>query len=232
MTLNCIIIDDEPLAVDILVQYIGNIDDLNLKGTFENPLEAQALLKTEEIDLIFLDIQMPLITGIDFIKSTKLNAGIIFTTAHRNYAIESYELDVFDYLLKPISFSRFLKSINKFKEVRNPIYNKPKSSTSSDFIYVNVNKKHIKVAFDEILYVDSLKDYIKIHFSEKQIVTKEKISSFLEKLPENFIRVHRSYIVNKNHITAITAKDVEIDKIEIPIGSNYKDEIRKLKEDF
>ncbi|MEM9362488.1 MAG: LytTR family DNA-binding domain-containing protein [Bacteroidota bacterium] len=231
MTINCIIIDDEPLAIDILVQYIGNIDDLNLKGTFENPMGAQELLKIGVVDLIFLDIQMPLITGIDFIKSTKLKAGIIFTTAHRNYAIESYELDVVDYLLKPISFSRFLKSVNKYKEAHTPVHNKTESAISNDFIYVNVNKKHVKVTFNEILYVDSLKDYIKIHTSETQIVTKEKIGSFLEKLPENFIRVHRSYIVNKNHVTAITAKDVEIDKIEIPIGSNFKHEIKRLKQD-
>ena len=231
MEINCIIIDDEPLAIKIIEQYISSVNDLILKGTFENPIEAQDLLKTNDVDLVFLDIQMPLITGIDFMKSTKLNSKVIFTKAHRNFAIESYELDIVDYLLKPISFPRFLKSVNKYRESFASKVNTSNLSADDDnFIYVNSNKKYLKVDFDSILYIDSIKDYIKIHTSKETIVTKEKISSFLEKLPKNFIRIHRSYIVNKNKISAFTAKDVEIGKIEIPIGSNFKEEVKKLRE--
>ncbi len=229
MGINCIIIDDEPLAIKILEQYISNVNDLHLKDTFENPINAHDILKSGNIDLVFLDIQMPLITGIDFIKSTEINAKIIFTTAHRNYAIESFELDVIDYLLKPISFPRFLKSINKFKEITTLKENKSESQIKDDFIYVNSNKKHLKIDFNSILYIDSIKDYIRIHLDEKSVVTKEKISSFLDKLPQNFIRVHRSYIVNKNKVSAFTAKDIELGQIEIPIGKNFKEEVTKLK---
>ncbi len=228
MSINCIIIDDEPLAIKVIEQYISNVSILNLKGTFENPMEAQELLNSNDIDLIFLDIQMPLITGIDFLKTIKINSKVIFTTAHRNYAIESYELDAVDYLLKPISFPRFLKAINKYEEISLDKNYKLESRSDDNFIYVNSNKKNIKIDFDSVLYIDSIKDYIRIHTSEKTIVTKEKISSFIDKLSEDFIRVHRSYIVNKNKVTAYTAKDIEIEDIEIPIGNYYKDEIRKL----
>ena len=230
MSINCIIIDDEPLAIKVLEQHISNVNDLQLIRTFENPMDAVDILKSQHIDLIFLDIQMPLITGIDFVKTTPIPAKIIFTTAHRNYAIESYELDVVDYLLKPVSFPRFLKAVNKFKELTFNGNTENHLISKEPCIFVNSNKKHLKVDFKSILYIDSIKDYIRIHLEEKTVVTKEKISAFIEKLPDNFIRVHRSYIVNRNRITAFTAKDIEIGEIEIPIGNSYKEYVFDLLE--
>lgn len=225
MNTKCIVIDDEPLAIKVLEQHIIKIPDLDLVATFKNPVDALEVLKKESIDLIFLDIQMPLITGIDFVKSTPLHAKVIFTTAHRDYAIESFELDIIDYLLKPISFSRFLKAINKYKQGLLSTQDQRslvKPSITSTHIFVNTNRRFVKIEFDQILYIESIKDYVRIHTTGKAIITKDKISAFIEKLPDSFLRVHRSYIVNTNKITAFTAKDIEIEKIEIPIGEHFK----------
>ncbi len=235
MSANCIIIDDEPLAIKVLETHLAEIPDIKVLATFQNPLKAIEILNTEKIDLIFLDIQMPLLTGIDFMKSTKDLPRVIFTTAFRNYAIESYELDVVDYLLKPISFSRLFKAINKFKSLTNrPVTVQQSESlvdALNDHIYVNSNKKYVKVLFEEILYVESMKDYIKIHTGGKTITTKDKLSAFEDKLPAAFIRIHRSFLVNSSKITAFTAVDVEIQEKEIPIGNSYKEEVLlRLKE--
>jgi len=228
MAFKCVLIDDEPLALQVLTQHLKQIDDFELLATFQNPLEAFEVLKTTKIDLLFLDIQMPLLTGIDFVKALQSPPAIIFTTAYRDYAIESYELEVVDYLLKPITFARFYKAVNKFKnlQAKQPVPSAPVSTgKESDHIYVNANKKFIKVAFDQILYVESIKDYIRIHTLDKNIITKDKISEFETKLPQGFLRIHRSFIVNTNKITAFTSLDVEIGAKEIPIGSSYKKEI-------
>ena len=212
MLTKCVIIDDEPLAIQVLANHVTQVPDLELVNSFQNPLEAFEMLKTTEIDLIFLDIQMPLLTGIDFVKSLQNPPAIIFTTAYRNYAIESYELDVIDYLLKPITFTRFFKAINKYKSLhKKTISIKAPTVTPmvNDHIYVNSNKKFIKVLIKEILYVESIKDYIRIHTPEKNIITKDKISEFENKLPSVFLRVHRSYIVNTLKISAFTALDIE-----------------------
>ncbi|MEL6559329.1 MAG: LytTR family DNA-binding domain-containing protein [Bacteroidota bacterium] len=235
MPINCIIIDDEPLAIQVLETHLKEIPDVAILATFQNPVKALDHLKTEKVDLIFLDIQMPLLTGIDFLKSTSDLPGVIFTTAFRNYAIESYELDVIDYLLKPISFTRLFKAVNKFKSQRNLPVSTPSqdqfTAAVNDHIYVNANKKFVKVLFNDILYIESMKDYIKIHTVSNQVVTKDKLSAFEEKLPDHFIRLHRSFLVNMREITAFTAMDVEIGKKEIPIGNSYKQYVlEKLKE--
>jgi DNA-binding LytR/AlgR family response regulator len=158
---------------------------------------------------------------------------IIFTTAHRDYAVTSYELDVVDYLLKPISFTRLFKAINKYKALKgSQVKESPKvAEVANDHMYVNSNKKFIKISFDEILYVESLKDYVRIHLEDKKVMTKDTIGSFLKKLPSQFLRVHRSYIVNTTKVTAFTSLDVEIGRQEIPIGASYKnDTIDFLKE--
>lgn len=225
MPVKCIIVDDEPLAIQIIESHLNQIPDFELVDTFQNPLEAFEILKTTSIDLIFLDIQMPLITGIDFVKSMQNPPAIIFTTAYRNYAIESYELDVVDYLLKPITFTRFFKAINKFNnknQSSSPIKIPEPTPITNDHIYVNSNKKFIKILFDEITHVESIKDYIRIHTIHNNIITKDKISEFDKKLPDTFMRIHRSFIVNLSKITAFTALDVEIEKQEIPIGNSYK----------
>ncbi|MGB0524761.1 MAG: LytR/AlgR family response regulator transcription factor [Flammeovirgaceae bacterium] len=223
--IKCLIIDDEPLAIQIITQHLEQLPDFELVHTFQNPIDGFNFLKTTPIDLLFLDIQMPLLTGIDLIKSLENPPPIIFTTAHRNYAIESYELDVVDYLLKPIAFTRFFKAINKFKSLRQiPVPSTPiqHAEPTNDHLYVNANKRYIKVLFAQINYVESIKDYIRIHSGDQTIITKEKISEFEQKLPHGFLRIHRSFIVNLAKISAFTSKDVEIGEQEIPIGESYK----------
>ena len=226
----CLIVDDEPLAIELIKDHIERIPQLEIAATCQNALEAFEVLKKESIDLMFLDIQMPMLTGMEFVKSLQHPPSIIFTTAYRQYAVESYELDVVDYLLKPITFTRFFKAINKYFNTLNPNANTPQVAPIATpipeaYIYVNANRKHIKVFFKDILFVESLKDYIRIHTDEKSIVTKDKISEFETKLPDSFLRVHRSFIVNTEKITAFTANDIEIAKHEIPIGISYKQQV-------
>ena len=231
--IKCIIVDDEPLAIKLITRHVNELPGLILVDSFQNPLEAFDLLKKESIDLIFLDIQMPVLTGIEFVKSLPNPPGIIFTTAFRNYAVESYELNVVDYLVKPITFTRFLKAVNKFTAQRStPVVQTPTPETTlpiagkkNNHLYVNSNKKHIKIDFDQILFVESIKDYVRIHTNQKNIITKDKISDFEKKLPNHFLRIHRSFIVNTDKITAFTAHDVEIEEREIPIGGSYKTEV-------
>lgn len=243
--IKCLIIDDEPLAIKVIKRHVEQVPTLDLVATMQNPLDAIEFLKDQSIDLIFLDIQMPVLTGMEFVKSLPKPPGIIFTTAYRNYAVESYELNVVDYLLKPITFSRFLQAVNKFMDQKGSVRASevPPSSaqealptevgseTISEYLYVNSNKKYIKVIFDHISHIESIKDYIRIHTEGKNIITKDTISGFAKKLPRYFLRIHRSYIVNTKKITAFTALDVEINKLELPIGNSYKAEVmERLKE--
>lgn len=224
--IKCLIVDDEPLAIELIQDHIAKLPYLELAGSCQNALEAFEILKKEPIDLVFLDIQMPMITGMEFVRSLQNPPGIIFTTAYRQYAVESYELNVIDYLLKPITFARFLKAIDKYlgtvKPSSAPVPQVAPETSPEDHLFVNANKKHVKVRFEEILYVESLKDYIRIHTEEQKITTKEKIGDFADKLPAHFLRIHRSFIVNRAKITAFTAHDVEIGEREIPIGGSYK----------
>lgn len=227
-TIKCIAIDDEPLALEVIQAHIAQIPDLELLATFPNPVEASAILQTAEIDLLFLDIEMPLVSGIDFLKSLHNPPKVIFTTAYRNYALESYELDVVDYLLKPISFARFFKAVNKYKNTNGTTVSATTSqedNNTHDHIYVNANKKFVKTRFEDILYVESVKDYIRIHTKEQRIMTKESLSQFEQKLPKGFLRIHRSFIVNLAKVTAFTKVDVEINALEIPIGASYKEKV-------
>lgn len=232
MKVRCIIIDDEPLAIALIAAHISKIPNLEVVATSNNALDGFEVLKSKQVDLIFLDIQMPLLTGIEFLKSLSNPPKVIFTTAYREYAVEGYELDVVDYLLKPISFDRFFKGINKYfktvESTNSTAVDTTEKEQNSGFIYVNVNKKHYKVLFSEILYAESLKDYVQIHTKEKTIITKDKISDFEQKLPKHFIRTHRSYIVNMDKITAYTAHDVELGSLEIPIGVSYKKQLLKI----
>lgn len=225
----CLIIDDEPLAIEVIRAHLAQLPEFEVLGTFANPVAALATLENESIDLLFLDIEMPLLTGTEFLKTVPDTPKVIFTTAYRNYAIESYELDVVDYLLKPISFSRFLKAVNKFKTgvhaSETPVVPETAELPANDHLYVNSNKKYIKIKFDEIRYVESMKDYVKIHLSENTVITKETIRNFEQKLPDGFLRIHRSFIVNVQLVTAFTKVDVEINEIELPIGTSYKEAV-------
>lgn len=228
MKIRCIAVDDEPLALEVIKAHVQQIPDVELVDSYTEPLLAFEQLKTSSIDLIFLDIEMPLLSGLDFVKTLKNPPKIIFTTAYRNYAIESYELEVIDYLLKPISFTRFFKAINRYKTIANPLIVVPEDKETlnkHDHLYVNSNKKFIKIKFEEILYVESMKDYVRVHLQDSAIMTKDSITNFELKLPDGFLRIHRSFIVNTNKITAFTKVDVEIGDKEIPIGASYKDQV-------
>jgi DNA-binding LytR/AlgR family response regulator len=232
MTTKSVIIDDEPLAIELIKSHAAQISGLEVVGTFSNAVKAIEFIKTRPVDLLFLDIHMPVLSGIDFLKSTRITPKVILTTAYREYALEGYELNVVDYLLKPITFERFFKAVDKYLSC---IPSDPKGSTQEcvnaqdkEHIYVKADKKNLKVRLDDILYVESIKDYIKIQTPDNIILVKEKISAFEKLLPPNlFLRVHRSYLVNTRNITAFTNNDIEINSTEIPIGGLYKQQVLK-----
>ena len=228
--LKCLIIDDEPLAQNVIENYLKNVDYIELVAKCDNALSALSWIKKQKIDLIFLDISMPFISGIDFIKTLQNPPAIILTTAHKEFAVESYELNVLDYLLKPISFERFLKAVNKLENNEASKVIKPvvDDSESDTFIYVKSEKKNVKILLKEILFIESLKDYIKIQTVNKSIVTQVPISAIEQRLPESFLRIHRSFIVARDKITAYTQHDFEIGKYQIPIGRNYKAVVAKI----
>ena len=223
---NCLLVDDEPLAIELLEEYIQRLPNFKIAGTCANAFEASDWLSKNKADLLFLDINMPVLNGTDFFKSLLHKPHVIFTTAYREYALEGFELNAIDYLLKPIIFDRFFTAIQKFlKEVarnnptKNPTQQKQQSATS---IFLNQGHKKIKVSLQDVLYIESFKDYVVFHTKTETIRTKENIGNLQKKLGENFLRIHRSYLVSKNAITAFTKQDIEINKIEIPIGSSYK----------
>ncbi|KFF19913.1 LytR/AlgR family response regulator transcription factor [Flavobacterium hydatis] len=222
MKYKCIIVDDEPLARELIASHLANFDNFELVDSFENALKAYTFLETNTVDLLFLDIEMPLLKGNDFLKKLKNPPKVIFTTAYREYAIEGYELNVIDYLLKPITFDRFFVSIEKFKQLQAP--KKEDKPIPENHIFVSSGNRNIKIIFEEIIYIESLKDYITIHLENgKSHHLKQSISSFEKLLDSNFVRVHRSFIIQTKKLTAYSKNEVEINAIEIPIGSSYKE---------
>jgi DNA-binding LytR/AlgR family response regulator len=227
--LKCLIIDDEPLAQNVIENYLKYVAHIELIAKCDNALTALTWIKKQAVDIIFLDISMPFISGIDFIKTLQNPPAIILTTAHKEFAVESYELNVLDYLLKPISFERFLKAVNKLENEESQVIKPVIDDSGSDvFIYVKSEKKNVKILLKEILFIESLKDYIKIQTSSKSIITQIPISAIEQRLPESFLRIHRSFIVAKDKITAYTQHDFEIGKYQIPIGRNYKAIVSKI----
>lgn len=231
-TLSCIIVDDEPLALEIMESYVQKVEYLQIKGSFRNAVSAFSFLQQHPVDLIFLDIQMPKLTGIDFIKTLKNPPKVIFTTAYRDYALEGFELEVVDYLLKPIPFERFLKAVSR-------LIQQPSSESTNKLIqaepvkeqplFFKVDKKMVKVQVSDILYIESVKDYVKVKTIDKEIITQQKISYLEESLPQQlFMRIHRSFIVAVSKIDAYSACEVDIGKYQLPIGRNYKNEVLKL----
>lgn len=221
--MNCLILEDEPLAVNILKEYIADVPGLQLKVVCSDAFEALNALRTEKIDILFVDINLPKVNGLDFIKTLKGDYNIILTTAYHEFALEGFNLNVVDYLLKPIEFSRFLKAVNKVFE-KTTHKNLVPVSQERKFNFFNVDKKQVKVYNDEILFVESLKDYVKIHLSAKHIVTKFQIGeleTILEK--ELFVRCHKSFIINVNKIESVSATAVEVGGTEIPIGRTFKE---------
>jgi len=229
---DCIIVEDEPLAAEILQDYIKQIPFLTLRHICSDAIIALEVLQKEKIDLIFLDIHLPKLKGLDFIKSLKNPPPIILTTAYHEFALQGYEYNVLDYLLKPIEFSRFVMAVNKLKQ---PIEAKsrqmPPIEKERKSIFFNVSKKKVKVYLDEILYVESLKEYIRIVTASNSILTKYQLGEIEEILTKNnFLRIHRSFIVSIDKIDAYTATDVEINNKQIPIGRSYKDILQSIIE--
>lgn len=225
--LKCIIVDDEPLAQEVLENYVQRIGgELHLVKKCSNALDAFQSLHDEKIDLLFLDIQMPVIDGLSFLKSLKNPPAVILTTAYPNHAIEGFELDVVDYLLKPISFERFLKAVNKVMDQRKAIIN---GEDMTDYMFVKVDSKLVKVNYADIVYIEGMKDYLKIFVKERPLVVHQTMKKIEDLLPRNkFIRVHKSYIVSINAVNSIVGNFIEINGKEIPIGANYKDHLIKL----
>lgn len=223
--LNCIIVEDEPLAAEVLQDYVTQVPFLHLKGICTDALYAMELLQKEKIGLMFLDIHLPKLKGLDFLKTLHKPPQVIITTAYHEYALRGYEHNVVDYLLKPVEFSRFLQAVNKLNTTPSPaaVLNKP-ARPEKEFFFFNVSKKKVKVLLDEILYIESLKEYIRVVTKEKTIITKFQLGQIEELLSKkNFLRIHRSFIVAKDKVDAFTATEVEINNKQLPIGRSYKE---------
>ena len=232
MILKCIAVDDEPLALDIIEDYISKVPFLELVKRTENAIEALQLVQAGGIDLVFLDIQMPDLTGIQFLKIASGKANYILTTAYSQYALESYDLNVSDYLLKPIAFDRFYKAVEK---VRNQMQKEEvdvviaPSTPVQDFIFVKTEHKIQKIQLDDILYIEGLKDYISIFTKSERIITLQNMKKMEETLPKGeFIRVHKSYIISLDKVESIERSRITIAGKIIPIGDTYRDEFFKL----
>lgn len=225
---NCIIVDDERVAREVLESHLEKIDSINIVASCKNAIEAFKAINTNQIDLIFLDINMPEISGLSFAKSMTQKIKIIFTTAYREYAVDGFDLQAVDYLLKPISFERLLQSISKYlnENTTVEIVTKEIQTEKNDSIFVRADRKMIKIIFSEIRYIESLSDYIKIYLPDKTVVTRETLSNIEAKLPKNdFIRVHRSFIASFSNIDSFTSETIEIGDKEIPISRSYKEEV-------
>jgi two-component system LytT family response regulator len=231
--LTCIAIDDEPLALELLEDNISKVPYLELQGSFSNPLEAMKYLQQQKADLVFLDIQMPGITGLQFIQSIAQKPMFILITAYEKYALDGFNLDVVDYLVKPVSVERFMKACNKANELfqlRTKQSESP-SETSAEYFFINVDYSLLKVVYKDVIYIEGLKDYIKIHLKSttKPIVARMSMKLIEEQLPASiFIRVQKSYIISKDYITAIRKNSIFIGNIEIPVGDNYRDALASL----
>lgn len=229
--LNVIIVDDEPLALDVLETFITQVPELHLVRRCNNAFEANEAINNYQVDLIFLDIQMPQLTGIDFLKSLAHPPMVIFTTAYSNYAIEGFELDAVDYLLKPISFERFMKAVNRAIENHRALAQPVAEEVDEkDYIFIKADKKLVRVKFEDIVYIEGLKDYVIIRLDASRVITLQTMKSLEDKLPvQKFRRIHRSFIVNIDKIEAIVGNMVEVmEKGQIkhlPIGKNYRDEL-------
>ncbi len=232
MTINCILIDDEPLARAGLREYVGDIDFLNLLGEFDNALNATELLGTGKVDLIFLDIQMPKITGIDFIKTLNNPPQVIFTTAYPQYALDGFDVNALDYLVKPISFDRFLKAALKAKDfygVRHVSGEAPEKSASpatKEYFFIKAENKLIKILLEDILFVEALQNYVTIYTTSKKYISYLTIKSVEDYLPaDRFIKVHKSFIISATRVDSIDGNEIRIDQHRIPISRGMKDDV-------
>lgn len=231
MKLRCLIVDDEPLAVNVMETHIANIPSLLIAGSCNNAFAAMEFLKNEHIDLLFLDIHMPKLMGHAFLRTLRNPPKVIFTTAYKEYALEAFELDAVDYLLKPVTLERMMKAVNKVSDSKALQVTEENNIVENDgFAYFRADRKMIKARYTDIIYIESMKDYVKIvRVNDKPLLVKQSISSLEAVLPTHlFLRIHRSFIVAINKITAFTNHDVEIDGLEIPIGRLYAHQLEKM----
>lgn len=216
--IKCLLVDDEMPAIIILKKYASMLDQLEIVASCHNALEAFEILKEKEVDLIFLDINMPVLTGMEFIKALKSPPAFIFTTAYRDYAIESYELNAIDYLLKPFGFERFLKAIDKYQ-----YSNQHKTNGTNESIYFTINRTNHRVLVDSILYLESLKDYTQIHTTTDKLTVRGNLSTTMQKLPLNkFIRIHRSYTIALSKIESYSQSEVTVNGKKLPMGITHR----------
>ncbi|MDB4767592.1 LytTR family DNA-binding domain-containing protein [Flavobacteriaceae bacterium] len=235
MRLKTIIIDDEPLAVSILEKYISEIKEIELMATFNNAVEAASFVQHNPLDLIFLDINMPVLDGLSFLKSLDIKPMVIMTTAHENHALESFELQAIDYLVKPIPFPRFLKSVQRVIQLKKPQESLDQSSSESKSIFVKIDKKKLqKIELDKIILIESLKDYIRIKTDLGKYIIHKTLSSFTEELPtDKFIRIHRSFTVAIDRIDSVEGNSIEIQGERFTIGRSYINEVKsKILQDL
>ena len=224
MKIKCIIIDDEPLAAEVIENYLKEFSNVEHVGSFTNPLEALELIESGEIEAVFIDINMPKMNGLEFIRSIEAKPSFIITTAYREYAVESYDLDVLDYLVKPIPVNRFLKSINKLSLKFNADRSMENAHDSAEksFIFLKVDKKLVRIKYDDIHFIESLKDYIKVFTSEGDFLAHKSLTSITEELPKSkFLRIHRSFTVSLDKIDALEGNSVLLKGKRIPIGRKY-----------
>lgn len=226
MKINCIIIDDEPLARKGLKEYIADVDFLHLNGEFENPLKATEVISEGSVQLLFLDIQMPKITGIDFFKTLQQAPPVIFTTAYPQYALDGFNLNALDYLVKPISFERFLQAALKAKEYYELRFKNSAAEKQQEYFYIKADGKLVKLFYDSILLIEAVQNYVNIYTSEKKYISYLTFKSVEEYLPAtDFIKVHKSYIVSRQKIESIEGNDIKIGSHHIPISRNLKEEV-------
>ena len=236
--MKCMIIDDEELAIKVIESHLSNLGGVEVVGTFQSANAALLEVQQREVDLIFLDIEMPGISGLQFIKTLNNRPKIIITTAYRDYAIEGYEYDVVDYLLKPISLERLAMAVSKVMsqiglEERTINVRAPASAPTPDFIYVRSDREYVKVNLDEIIYIESLKNHVKVHTADGSIITLVAISKLLERLPQqSFVRIHKMYVVALKRVVKYTTSYVEVEGMNLPVGRVYKEELIKRLGDF
>ena len=224
--IRCLIVDDEDVARRIISKYLQDLGDFEILASCSDALEARNFLNDHTVDLLFLDIEMPKLNGLALLKTLAEPPAVILTTAYREYALEGYELDVLDYLLKPISFERFIKAINKYKKQQPKSPETPTPPEKS--IYIKSDRKTIKLKLSDILYVEAMNNYILVHTMEQKHVVYQSISSFAEELSEQFIRIHKSFLVNRSRVSAFSKEQVEIGDISLPVGRTHRNKLDSL----
>jgi two-component system, LytTR family, response regulator len=227
--ITCIIIEDEPLAVKVISDYIDQVPFLELKGSFRDAILATDYLRENPVDLIFLDIHLPKLKGMAFLKTLTSPPAIIVTTAYHQYAVEGFTMNVTDYLLKPFDFERFLVAVTKVKTIQKEKQEQGENRETKDYLFINVQKKKVKILFSEIVYIESQREYIKITTTKKEYISKMSTHEIEELLPAHlFRRIHRSFIISLSKIESYTAEEVEVNGVSIPIGRGYRDVLENL----